>query len=139
MNLSLNALLVGVLLLLVQVLAALPWLAAAFLSRADLAAVLRQPLAGRFPCARGRRAGRGRRRRLRRGDVRPGPGFARGDGEILYAALLQMQIALDLFLLVFALLLRLWPEPGGRHRLGRLPARASASGRSGCSPAWLPC
>jgi hypothetical protein len=102
---------IGVLLALFQVLAALPWVALAFLSRADwdawrrrpftpevltrlgivLAAILVLPALFHFSVHEG--------------------GALETSGQ-LYAAVLQVQLLVDAFIVLFAVLLWLWPKGG---------------------------
>jgi hypothetical protein len=111
MNLPLSTVLLGVGLVLVQFLAAAPWLVVAFLSRADLAAVRRQPfspwLVQRLGIA------------LAASLLSPVVFFwfvqDPSSLEIVgraYAALLQIQVTLDLFILLFGLVLWVWPKGG---------------------------
>jgi ABC-type transport system involved in multi-copper enzyme maturation permease subunit len=111
MTFSLGTILVGALLLLIQVLAALPWLALVFLNRAELAAILRRPFSQ--PVL------------LRAAVVLLAVLLApavlgifvqeRTALEVcghLYGAVLQLQLLADLFLLAFAVLLWVWPKGG---------------------------
>jgi hypothetical protein len=111
MNLPIGSIFLGVLLVLVQLLAALPWLAVAFLTREDWQAIRRQPFAPWVV------------QRLAVGLAvallaPPLFLFFVQDREALevsgrsYAALLQVQLTLDLFILGFVLLLRAAPKAG---------------------------
>jgi hypothetical protein len=111
MTFSLGTILVGSLLLLLQVVVALPWLALLFLSPAERAAALRkpfaQPLLGRAAVV------------LAAVLVVPAVfGFFVQERTALevcghiYGAALQMQLLADLFILVFAALLQVWPKGG---------------------------
>jgi hypothetical protein len=111
MTFSLGTILVGALLLLIQVLAALPWLSLLFLSPAERTALRRQPYGQAILV----------RAAVVLGIVLVTPavfGFfvqERGALEVsghIYAAVLQLQILADLFILVFALLLWVWPKGG---------------------------
>jgi hypothetical protein len=111
MNLSPNTILVGQALMLLQLLAALPWVIVAFFSRSDLEAIRRNPLARWF---------------VQRVAVVLAIAIVapilllwfvqdRESLEVagrLYGAVLQVQITLDLFILVFALVLKVWPKGG---------------------------
>jgi len=111
MSFSLNSMLVGAVMVLLQVLLALPWLGIAFLTRADWEQLRRKP----FPPWL-----------VQRLLIALAACFAipvlvltlvqdRNSLEIVgrtYAALLQLQITLDVFILVFALLLNFWPKGG---------------------------
>ncbi len=111
MTFSLGTILVGALLVLIQVLAALPWLALLFLNRAELTSILRQPFAGRVLI---RAAGV-----LLAGLLTPAAlGIfvqERSALEVcgyIYGAALQLQLLADLFILVFVVLLAAWPKGG---------------------------
>jgi hypothetical protein len=109
-NLTISVLL-GAGLVLVQLLAALPWVALAFLSRADLRSLIRQPL---------------QRWVLKQLAVALAIcvglpvlflTFVQDTGSLeiagrLYAAFLQTQLTVDLFIFLFALVLKLWPKGG---------------------------
>jgi ABC-type transport system involved in multi-copper enzyme maturation permease subunit len=111
MTFSLGALLVGVFLLLVQLAAALPWVAAAFWTRKDWDSLRRAPFA---PAVLGR-AGIGLLVLLAAPVVF---GLAVESREALevsgqvYGALLQLQLIADGLVLGFALLLAVWPKGG---------------------------
>src|SRR5262249_3736030 len=106
---STGSILIGALLVLVQLVAALPWLAVIFFTRADLVALRKKPLPNWL---------------LPRLAVAPGcclliPAVFRWvvqDRESLeisgrvYAGVLQLQLTLDLFVLGFAGLLAVWPK-----------------------------
>jgi hypothetical protein len=111
MTFSTSTLLVGFVLMLVQFLAALPWLSLAFVSSADWQALRRKPFSSWLL------------QRLAIGLVvcAAVPFLVlllvqnRDSLEItgrLYAAVLQLQITVDLFILLFALVLWLWPKGG---------------------------
>jgi hypothetical protein len=111
MNLSAGSIFLGVLLLLVQLLAAVPWLALAFLRREDWLAVRRQPFAPWVVQRLG----------VALAVVVLAPVvflFFVQDREALevsgrvYAAALQVQLTLDVFILGFVLLLWAWPKGG---------------------------
>src|SRR4051794_28607535 len=110
-SVSLNSIPVGAVLLLLQVLLALPWLAIAFLTRADWEQLRSKPfppwLVQRLLIA------------LAVCFAVPILIFAliqdTNSLEIVgrtYAAILQVQLTLDVFILGFALLLSLWPKGG---------------------------
>jgi hypothetical protein len=119
MNFSLSTILVGVLLLLVQVLAALPWAVVVFLSRDELLALRR------------RAANPAARRSLLRGLVQRGvivlaacfvvpvlvQQFVQDQGSLevlgrIYGAVLQLQLTIDLFILAFYVVLKFFPKAG---------------------------
>lgn len=111
MTFSTSTLLVGFVLMLVQLLAALPWLSLAFVSSADWQALRRRPFSSWL---------------LNRLAIALAVCVAvpflvlllvqnRESLEIvgrLYGGVLQMQITVDLFILLFALVLWLWPKGG---------------------------
>jgi ABC-type transport system involved in multi-copper enzyme maturation permease subunit len=111
MPVSFVTLLVGSLLLLVQVLAALPWAAVLVLNPKELDALLRRPF--------------NRENLIRLGVVlavvvvapvvffyfMQDPAALEITGQV-YGAVLQAQLTLDLFVLVFAVLLAAWPKGG---------------------------
>jgi hypothetical protein len=118
MNLSPTTVLVGALLLFIQLLAALPWLALVFLQREDWVALF----------AKGRSLGSNplARRLLMRGAVALGVlivGPVLFDATVqektalevfgqIYGAVLQIQLLVDFFIVAFALLLWVWPKGG---------------------------
>src|SRR5215472_7575438 len=111
MNFSTSTLLVGFVLMLMQLLAALPWLAVVFLSSADVARLRKQP----FSTWLLQRLGIG----LAICAIVPVVVLTfvqdRESLEIVgraAAALLQLQITLDLFIAGFGLVLWLWPKGG---------------------------
>lgn len=111
MNFSLNTLLIGTGLMLVQLLLALPWLAVALLSWSDWQKLRRNPFSpavlqglgvGLLVCL-----------------VTPVLvlSFVRDRGSLevigrIYMAVLQLQLTLDAFLLIFTVLLAVWPKAG---------------------------
>lgn len=111
MNLTVGWMVVGALLVLVQVLAALPWLAATFLTRADLTGLRRDLLT---PRVLGRVA-------VVLVGVVVAPavfqsfvqerGVLEACGQI-YAAILQLQLIADFFVFAFLFLLFVWPKGG---------------------------
>ena len=112
MNLSLNTLLIGVALMVVQLLAALPWMAVSLLSRADLQAILRR---GPFPD--GSSSPSASRWAFASWRALLFLSFVQDQGSLevfgrAYAAVLQLQITMDLFILVIALVLWVWPKGG---------------------------
>src|SRR5687768_2050177 len=111
MTLTLSTFLIGFVLALVQLVAALPWLLLAFYGPADREALWRRPFSPqtltRLAVALGVCA------------AAPLVGAVSGRGpddwETLgrsYAALLQIQLTVDFFIVGFALLLWLWPKSG---------------------------
>jgi hypothetical protein len=111
MTFSLGIILVGALLLLIQVLAALPWLGLLFLSRAQLAELRRRPFAQPVLV----------RAAVVLGVCLLGPAVfgvfvqERSALEVcgyLYGAALQLQLLADLFILAFVVLLAVWPKGG---------------------------
>lgn len=111
MNLSLSSLLIGTVLMLAQLLLALPWLAMAFLSRDDWQSLRRQPFAPwvvqRLVIA------------LVGCVALPAvfltfvqdPSSLEIAGRV-YAAVLQMQLTVAFFIGLFVLMLWLWPKGG---------------------------
>jgi hypothetical protein len=111
MNLSLNTILVGVGLVVLQLLLALPWMASVFLTRPQLQAILRRPFAPWL----WQRAGVVLLAAVALTVVFLMFVQDRGSLEVtgrVYAALFQVQLTIDLFLLVLALVLQLWPKGG---------------------------
>lgn len=103
--------LIGVLLVLVQVLAALPWVVLSFFSRDDRAAWRRQPFAASFV--------KGYALAAAVVFVVPFllPFLVKDSGALeicgqAYAAILQLQLLADFFIALFAVLLPLWPKGG---------------------------
>jgi hypothetical protein len=111
MNFSMSTLLVGVVLMLMQLLAALPWLSVAFLRRSDWQAIRRNPFSSWM---------------LQRLGIALAVCIGipilvlilvqqRESLELVgrfHAAILQVQITIDLFILLFAGVLWLWPKAG---------------------------
>jgi ABC-type transport system involved in multi-copper enzyme maturation permease subunit len=108
---STTTILVGAVLVLIQLLAALPWLALAFVSRRDLAALARKPFApwvlSRVGVA------------LACAVVLPMVflTFVQDQGSLevsgrVYAGVLQLQLTVDAFIFGFLLLLAVWPKGG---------------------------
>jgi hypothetical protein len=111
MNLSLTTILLGAGLLLLQLLAALPWVILSFLSRADWLALRRQPFAAWVL----KRVGAA----LAVCIVAPVLflTFVQDTSSLeivgrLYSAILQTQLTVDLFILAFYLVLKIWPKAG---------------------------
>lgn len=111
MTFSLGTILVGALLLLIQVLAALPWLALLFLNRAQLTELRRRPFAQPVLV----------RVAVVLGACLLAPAVfgvfvqERTALEIcghIYGAALQLQLLADLFILAFVVLLAVWPKGG---------------------------
>jgi hypothetical protein len=111
MTFSLGTILVGALLLLIQVLAALPWLGLLFLNRAQLTELRRRPFAQPVLV----------RAAVVLGVVLLAPAVfgvfvqERTALEIcghLYGTALQLQLLADLFILAFVVLLLVWPKGG---------------------------
>jgi ABC-2 family transporter protein len=111
MTFSLGTILVGALLLLIQVLAALPWLALLFLNRAQVAEIRRRPFAQPVLV----------RAAVVLAVVLLGPAVfgvfvqERTALEVcghIYGAALQLQVMADLFILTFVVLLAVWPKGG---------------------------
>jgi hypothetical protein len=108
---STTTILVGAALVLIQLLAALPWVALAFLSRRDLVSLARQPFA---PWVLSRL---GVALVLAVGLPVLLLTFVQDQGSLeiggrVYAAALQLQLTVDAFILGFLLLLALWPKGG---------------------------
>jgi hypothetical protein len=111
MTFSLGTILVGALLLLIQVLAALPWLALLFLNRAQLTELRRRPFARPVLV----------RAAAVLGACLLAPAVfgvfvqERTALEVcghIYGAALQLQLLADLFILAFVVLLAVWPKGG---------------------------
>jgi hypothetical protein len=111
MNFSAGPILLGVVLVLVQLLAAAPWLALAFLTREDLLAIRRRPFSPWVMQAVGIALALAV-------VVPPLFLFLVQDREALevagrvYGAALQVQLTVDAFILGFGLLLSVWPKGG---------------------------
>lgn len=111
MNVSPGWILIGAILVLIQVLAALPWLAVTFLTQGDLATLRRTfwsrklipPVAGVLAAAILLPVGFQLFVQER--------GMLEACGQV-YAAVLQLQLIADFFVFFFALLLLVWPKGG---------------------------
>jgi hypothetical protein len=106
---------VAALLCLIQFLAALPWLAVVFFSPAELRSLFRRSATAPSRALWARLQGvLLATAAMIVGLV--GLAFAQGSGLVgtgaLYAALLQLQLTADLFILLLAVLLRIWPKGG---------------------------
>jgi hypothetical protein len=110
MTFSVTTFLVGSLLTLIQLVAAVPWLALAFLSRGEIVQRLREPFSA--PVLRGLGV------ILGLALVGGTYGFFVQDPAALqfsghvYGAALQLQLTVDFFILIFLVLLALWPKGG---------------------------
>jgi hypothetical protein len=111
MNLSLSTILVGFVLMLIQLLAALPWMALAFLSSADLQALRRNPFSSRFLSRAGIAVGLCLAVSLLAAILVQNRESLETLGR-LYAGILQVQLTVNLFILLFVVLLWRWPKGG---------------------------
>jgi hypothetical protein len=111
MTLTLGTLVIGFVLMLIQLLAALPWVAVVFLTPQDREMIARQPFARWLMVRVGIALAVCAFVPLLGGLLRPDRESLETFGR-LYAAILQVQLTLDLFILLFAGILWLWPKAG---------------------------